>query len=161
MCRCALYFDGPGFNSTSLLLPCRPSYTVIEANCLSKLATFMLTPKIGHAKLCLYYCYLICHKCHYLYIFGQVHHVNVRCCQLFGHVHQIRSYSFGHLDLVKWITLVTHYNKLFFKSIYYYLLAKPVVAHHDTFLHLLKQHLWLWLSVKKNFDVGGFLFGNF
>ena len=31
------------------------------------------------------------------YIFGQVHHVNVRRCQLFGHVHRFRSYSFGQV----------------------------------------------------------------
>ena len=37
------------------------------------------------------------------YIFGHIHHVNVRHCQFFGHVHQIRSYSFGYLDWVKWI----------------------------------------------------------
>ena len=42
-------------------LPCRPSYRVMEAICPSKLATFMLTPKIGHPKSCLYYCYLISH----------------------------------------------------------------------------------------------------
>ena len=35
------------------------------------------------------------------YIFGQVHHVNVRRCQLFGHVHHFGSYSLGHLDSVK------------------------------------------------------------
>ena len=26
-------------------------------------------------------------------------------CQFFGHVHWFRSYSFGHLDSIKWITL--------------------------------------------------------
>ena len=31
------------------------------------------------------------------YIFGQLHHVNVRH-QLFGHVHQFRSYSFGQVN---------------------------------------------------------------
>ena len=35
------------------------------------------------------------------YIFGHIHHVNVRRCQFFGHVHQFRSYSFGHLDSAK------------------------------------------------------------
>ena len=50
--------------SGTVSLPCRSSYRVIKANCPSKLATFMLTPKIGHAKSCLYYCYLISHKCH-------------------------------------------------------------------------------------------------
>ena len=35
------------------------------------------------------------------YIFGHVQKVNVRRCQFSGHVHQFRSYSFGHLDLVK------------------------------------------------------------
>ena len=35
------------------------------------------------------------------YIFGQVHHLNVRRCELFGQVHQFWSYSFGHLDSVK------------------------------------------------------------
>ena len=43
-------------------LPCRPSDRVIKANCPSKLATFMLTLKISHAKTCLYYCYLICYE---------------------------------------------------------------------------------------------------
>ena len=46
------------------------------------------------------------HRCgNIYYIFGQVHHVNVRHCQLFGQVHQFRSYSSGHLDSVKWLTL--------------------------------------------------------
>ena len=35
---------------------------------------------------------------------------NIRRCQFFGHVHRFRSYSFGHLDLVKWITLNATYN---------------------------------------------------
>ena len=39
------------------------------------------------------------------YIFGHIHHVNVRRCQFFVHVHRFRSYSIGHLDSVKWITL--------------------------------------------------------
>ena len=38
-------------------------------------------------------------------ISGQVHYVNVSHCQHFGQVHQFRSYSFGHLDSVKWLTL--------------------------------------------------------
>ena len=33
-------------------------------------------------------------------IFGHVHHVKVRCCQFFGHVHKFCAYSFGHLDSV-------------------------------------------------------------
>ena len=61
-CHLTLLIPSPLY----LSLPCRPSCRVIKANCLSKLATFMLNPKIGHAKSCLYYCYLICHKCHYL-----------------------------------------------------------------------------------------------
>ena len=31
-------------------------------------------------------------------IFGHVHHVNVRRCPLFGHVHQFQSYSFGQVN---------------------------------------------------------------
>ena len=38
-------------------------------------------------------------------IFDQVHHVNICHCQLFGHLHRFWSYSFGHLDSVKRITL--------------------------------------------------------
>ena len=47
-----------------------------------------------------------------LYIFGHIHHVNVRRFQFFGHVHQFRSFSFGHLDSVKWITLNFLHNKI-------------------------------------------------
>ena len=39
------------------------------------------------------------------YIFGHIHHVNLRNCQFFGHLPRFWSYSFGHLDSVKWITL--------------------------------------------------------
>ena len=35
------------------------------------------------------------------YIFGQVHYVKIRCCQLLGHVHRFLSYSLGQLDSVK------------------------------------------------------------
>ena len=34
----------------------------------------MLTPKIGHDKSCLYNCYLISHKCHYLCPFHYYYH---------------------------------------------------------------------------------------
>ena len=45
-------------------------------------------------------------RCGNIYsIFGQIHHVNVRRCQLFGYVQQFWSYSFGHLDPVKRIPL--------------------------------------------------------
>ena len=59
----------------------------------------------------LFWSYLPVHVHHcgnIYYIFGQVHYVNICRCQLFGHVHQFRSYSFGHLDSVKWITLLCH-----------------------------------------------------
>ena len=46
------------------------------------------------------------HRCgNIYYIFGHIHHVNVHCCQFFGQVQRFWSYSFGHLDSVKWITL--------------------------------------------------------
>ena len=48
----------------------------------------------------------VCRCGNIYYIFGQVHHVNVHRCQLFGHVHRFWSYSFGHLDSIKLITLV-------------------------------------------------------
>ena len=40
------------------------------------------------------------------YNFSQIHHGNVCCCQLFGHVHRFRSFSFCHLDSVKWSSLL-------------------------------------------------------
>ena len=36
---------------------------------------------------------------------GSCSKVNIRRCPFFSHVHPFRSYSFSHLDLVKWITL--------------------------------------------------------
>ena len=42
------------------------SFSFLRHSCcypVTLLATFMLTPKIGHAKSCLYNWYLICHKC--------------------------------------------------------------------------------------------------
>ena len=45
------------------------------------------------------------------YISGHIYHVNVCRCQFFGHVHQFWSYSFSHLDSVKWITIILCCNK--------------------------------------------------
>ena len=39
------------------------------------------------------------------YILGHVHHIKVRGCQVFGHVHKFWSYSFGHLYSVMLTTL--------------------------------------------------------
>ena len=63
----------------------------------------------------------VCRCGNIYYIFGQVHHVNVCRCQLFGHVHQFRSYSFGHLNSVKWITLFE--STTIFKHNFQFLLA--------------------------------------
>ena len=38
--------------------------------------------------------------------FGHIHHVNVHHCEFFGHVHKFWSYSFSHLELVKWTFLI-------------------------------------------------------
>ena len=51
------------------------------------------------------------HHCGNIYsIFGQVHHVNIRRCQVFGHYHQFLSYSswFGQVN-----------NPLFFIQFYF------------------------------------------
>ena len=40
------------------------------------------------------------------YIFGHVPMVNICRCDLFGHVQIFRSYSFGHLESVKWVFLI-------------------------------------------------------
>ena len=49
--------------------------------------------------------------------------VNVCHCQFFGHFHQFQSYSFGHLDSVKWITL----NKSFFSDSHHTRLVSTVL----------------------------------
>ena len=60
----------------------------------------MTTTNINHENLWSYSPVNAC-RCGNIYcIFGHIHHVNVRC-QFLGHVHRFRSYSFGHLDLVK------------------------------------------------------------
>ena len=40
------------------------------------------------------------------YIFGQFPIVNVCRCDLFGHVQIFRSYTFGHVESVKWLFLI-------------------------------------------------------
>ena len=55
------------------------------------------------------------------YIFGHIHHVNLRRCQFFGHVHQFQSYFFGHLDSVSSPLLyLTHFLYCFIVKPFYF-----------------------------------------
>ena len=48
--------------------------------------------------------------------FGHIHHINVRCYEFFGHIHKFRSYSFGHLESVKWVFLLSGQDTNLYKT---------------------------------------------
>ena len=72
------------------------------------------------------------HSCSLLsYYFSHVQKVNVRRCDLFGHLQIFRSYSFGHVESVKWFTLYKG-------SVYLQYFSKPWLEN------AIKNGLKLW-----------------
>ena len=93
-----------------------------------------------------------------VFITPHIHHVNVRHFQFFGHVHQFWSYSFGHLDSVKWITLaqssnlfVLHSSILYVWLIYFFWIDKQKFKEKLDCGCILRFLIDAFLSALKNF----------